>query len=100
MIKKLSQKDDIVVRLDRLYPSTIFYTDRKVLTSQDGDITHWYYISRQDLDRALHDGHTYWIAGTKGDVNMFAQKYNLVKKIIVVNNEEALLRINASLLQQ
>ncbi len=99
LINKISDKENIVVRLDRLYPSTVYYSDRKVLSSQPGDSTNWVYLSRIDLDKRFHDGRTYWIAGKKKDVTDFATQYHLIDRVKSVNNEEAILKIDATVLQ-
>lgn len=99
LVKKMSRQDDKVVRLDRLYPSTVYYSDRKVFSSMAGDTTQWFYISSSDLDKAIRTGGTYWIVGKKNDVMVFGKQYDLSQNIIDVNADEAILKINGSLLQ-
>jgi len=35
-LNRLTKDGNVVVRLDHLYPTTVYYTDRRVLASPDG----------------------------------------------------------------
>ncbi len=94
IINKRSNYNDIVVRLDQLYPSSIFYTDRKVLSSPDWVSTGGLFISRDDVAKEAQSKQIKWIFGTNDEVEQFlkGRDTKLYKKI-QANNEETILQV-------
>ena len=85
--KSLSKPDETLVRMDHLYPSTIYYSDRHVLSSPsstDGVL----FISRVNVAKRIDQGKLQWLLGKKGDVESFVKEYNVSGKYIDVNDEE------------
>lgn len=66
-ISRVTGKNDVVVRLDHLYPVTIYYTDRTVLSSPEDSSTRNIFISRKDLIKAIKEKKIRWLTGNKKD---------------------------------
>lgn len=93
LLNKLSQKNEIIVRLDHLYPTTVYYTDRKVIASPPESDTKTYWISRIDLKKAIRLKKIIWITGTTKDVEEFIKNNESTRfEKITVNNEEEILK--------
>lgn len=91
-INKLTKDTDIIIRLDHLYPTTIYYSDRQVLASPEGSSeTKTYWISRVDLVKAIEKKKIKWLIGTNRDVQQFQTEASSIKfKLIPVNEEEVI----------
>jgi 4-amino-4-deoxy-L-arabinose transferase-like glycosyltransferase len=87
-IKKLTGKNETIVRLDHLYPATAYYSDRKVLASPQEADTRSFFISRNDLVAKIKNGEIKWLVGTSKDIGDFQKQNNLRLKLIKVNDEE------------
>lgn len=72
-INSLSKKDDIIIRLDHLYPATIYYSERKVLASPIESNTGKQFISRKDLIKDIKDKKITWLVGTHKDIDLFVE---------------------------
>jgi 4-amino-4-deoxy-L-arabinose transferase-like glycosyltransferase len=96
LLNKLTRKDDLIIRLDHLYPATIYYSDRLVKSSPpEVEISKNYWISRTDLNELIINRKVHWIVGTNGDIESFKkQLYKERVKTIKVNDEETVLKIN------
>ena len=92
-IKNMTKPGDTISRLDHLYPSTIYYSDRKVLASPDGANTSDLFISRQDLITRLEDGTIAAVVGKNGDIESFIKQNNLEGTVIKVNADEQIFRL-------
>lgn len=79
IIKKLAAETDVVVRLDHLYPATIFYSDRKILASPYEADTRSYFISRKDLASGIKQKKFKWVVGTNEDIDKFLSEYKDIK---------------------
>jgi len=92
-INKLSKNNDIIVRLDHLYPTTIYYSDRRVLSSPEGASDSGLFISRETLRKKVELKKIRWIVGKSDDINMFLKNNpNQQYKVIDVG-EEKILRV-------
>lgn len=93
-IKSLSKQNDIVVRLDPLIPTTLYYDDRKTLAYFPDTSTHDYWINTKDLANAIKQHRIKWLVGTNADVEIFFKSFNatLFQKI-KVNNQEIILKV-------
>lgn len=94
-INSLSKDDDQVARLDNLYPTTIYYADRKTWSSPDKVDTTDLFISRHDLKQKLQSKEIKWVVGVNGDIDAFLkdqdkQQYDIIK----VNDEETILHVH------
>lgn len=91
-LNKLTKSDDIIVRLDHLYPTTIYYTDRKVLASPEGNVeTKNKWISRSDLIKVMQQKKIRWFVGTNKEVETFKRQVNDLKiRLIRINDEEVI----------
>lgn len=93
ILNKITQEDDIVVRLDHLYPTTIVYSDRRVLASPENSETRAYFISREDLLRKIYDGEIKWIVGRKSDLEYYSKKNFLTSQVMVTEGDEEIIKI-------
>jgi len=88
-IKKLTKPNETIVRLDHLYPATVYYSDRKVIASPPEADTRSFFISRNDLILKIQDREIKWIIGTAKDMEAFqSQAPDLQFKLIKINDEE------------
>jgi 4-amino-4-deoxy-L-arabinose transferase-like glycosyltransferase len=94
-LKTVTQKDDTVVRLDHLYPVTIYYSDRRVLASPDGTVdTKKYWIQRSDLIGHIEKNTLKWLIGTTKDIERFkSENHQFTFKTISVNDEESIVEV-------
>jgi 4-amino-4-deoxy-L-arabinose transferase-like glycosyltransferase len=95
MIKQLTKSDEVIVRLDYLYPATIYYADRKVLASPDGLVsTNSFWITRNDLIQAVSQKKIKWLVGPDAAVQAFQKQASMVKfTVIKVNSEDTILEV-------
>jgi len=96
-LNKLTKDNDIIVRLDHLYPTTVYYSERRVLASPDGASDSNLFISRETIKKRVSLNQIYWIVGKNEDVESFIKsdldnKY----KVIKFENETILYRKNIS----
>jgi len=93
-ISKNSDPNDVVVRLDQLYPSTIYYSDRVVYSAYDNKprTGEWLFWSQDKAYNMINNGNIRWVSGTTEDVENFKTKYEVIGEIIVVNEKESILR--------
>lgn len=95
MLHKLTKSDDVVIRLDDLYPSTIYYSERKVYFSPEGSKdTGWVLMSRADVQKGVERKQIKWLVGKEGEVKSFASAVPKVKmEEIKVSGEETILHV-------
>lgn len=91
-LKKLTKNKDIIVRLDHLYPSTVYYSDRHVLASPDGAGNSKLFISRETLKKRILSKEINWIVGTIGDTNAFLKSNPNKQFKIIKSGEEIILK--------
>lgn len=86
---------EMIVRLDHLYPTTIYYSSRKTFSSPPDVNTTTLFISRSDLVAALHNNRITWLTGTTGDVDAFIEENPDIRfqKIPVTKDETLLKRL-------
>jgi len=93
-LRQLSKEDDVIIRLDHLYPATIFYADRKVLSSPADANTDRFFLSRKDLINGIKKRKFRWLVGDIKEVDKFLAEYeNINIEKLVVNQTEAILTI-------
>lgn len=94
-IKNQTRDSDVIVRLDHLYPSMIYYSERKVLVSPSLNTeTHSYFVSRGDLIGMIKKKKIKWLAGTSASVDTFIKdNKDLRYKMININNSERVVEI-------
>lgn len=93
---ELSKEGQPVVRLDHEYPTAVYYTNRRVLSSP-GDYNGGggfngkdHFISRINVVKAIQDGRVHWVMGTQYELNDLIRTYHVnPKRIIKTNDEEA-----------
>lgn len=83
-LKELTNDDDIIVRLDHLYPTTIYYSDRRILSSPDGANNSKLFISRELLKKRIQLKEISWLVGKTDDATAFLkndpdQQYKIIK---------------------
>lgn len=94
LLQSLSGPDETVVRLDHLYPVTIYYTDRKVLASPADSSTRTHFISRADLLDALKKRKIRWIVGKNSEAVIFLEQTKKIRtETIRVNDEEVIIKV-------
>lgn len=94
VINRLSQDEDIVVRLDHLYPATIYYSGRRVLASPLEAETKTYWISRSDLVDAVKKKKIKWIVGKNSDIDSFLKENETLSwNEININKTEKILQV-------
>lgn len=92
-LKTHSAKNDILVRLDHLYPTMIYYSDRKVLVSIPEVATDKYFLSRNDLVRLIKKRKIRWVVGQKVVTDSFLQENSTLKyQKIQINHDEFILK--------
>jgi 4-amino-4-deoxy-L-arabinose transferase-like glycosyltransferase len=93
-MKVISKPSDIIVRMDNLYPSEIYYSNRRVLASPSDASTGSYFISRKDVVKKIHNHELHWIFGTSTDVDVFLTSYHLKSNVTKVNEQEEIARFD------
>lgn len=93
--KELTKENEPIVRLDHLFPTAIYYSQRRVHSSPveytgfGGFTGRDFYISRDNLAKGIKLKKTRIVIGKKADVEAFITKYSLKPvKIIPTNDEE------------
>ncbi len=71
-LSKHTSPDDVIVRLDEVYPTLIFYSDRRVLISSPTSPSVSYFISRADLLLGINQGKFKWLSGKNVDIEVVA----------------------------
>jgi 4-amino-4-deoxy-L-arabinose transferase-like glycosyltransferase len=92
-LKELTNYNDIIVRLDHLYPSTIYYSDRRVLSSPDYAGNSELFISRELLKKKVKHKEINWIVGKADDVNTFLKSDPDNHYKIIKIDEETILHV-------
>lgn len=93
-IKELSTQKDSIVRLDHLYPTAIYYSDRKFFASPKEASTNKYFISRVDAVKEIRNKRLTWLVGTKEEVEKFIkQNTDLKFRKIDVNESESIIQV-------
>lgn len=95
-LKDISLYDDTVIRLDHLYPSTIYYADRRVYSSpRDHEYTSGMFIGRTDLVNDLRSKKYKWVIGTTSEVDDFLKKFtsDISYEIVKVNDGEKIIHV-------
>ncbi len=87
-VGKLSKQTDAIVRLDHLYPSTIYYSDRKVFSSPYETGTGNLFMGRIILAEKIKKGEITWVVGKNTEVENFINEYSLDGSIAKTNDEE------------
>ncbi len=70
VIKKLTKPTEIIVRMDNLYPATIYYSDRQVAIVP--------FIGEYELLRGIQFQRYHWLVGQIDDGESFLKNYLLV----------------------
>lgn len=94
LLKKLTQAKETVYRLDHLYPTLIYYSDRNVAASPDIAQTGTVFISRKDLIEKIKKKKVHWISGWVSDfeeIDDFVLKDNW--KVFNVGGDERVVEI-------
>ena len=94
-LQKIVPSDEAVVRLDHLYPTTIYYSQRKIYASpsEAGESTTLW-MTRADLIAKVKAKKIRWIAGSSSETAAFAESLPDVSlKTIHVNDEETILHV-------
>lgn len=90
-VEQISDQDDIVVRLDHLYPTTIYYSNRKILSSPSGSMGkgNTLFIGRDGAANLIKSKKIFYVIGTKDEVQNYLKEYNLTgyKLITPIDNE-------------
>lgn len=94
-LNKLTKSNDTIVRLDHLYPTTIYYTDRRVLSSpKENTNTSNHWINRSDLIKAMQMKKITWAVGTNKDVETFQKEAGGLRfRLRKVNDEETIVEV-------
>lgn len=92
-IKNHSNPNNIVVRIDHLYPSIIYYSDRKVLSSpQNNESDRANFIARNTLIKQVNSHKVKLISGTTDEINTLLEESGLTNyKRIDLSDQEKLL---------
>lgn len=94
VIKDLSLEEDTIIRLDHLYPASIYYSDRNFFASPKEANTNKYFISRIDVVKGIRDKRFTWLVGTKEEVEKFIKQTTDLKfRKIDVNKSESIIQI-------
>ncbi len=86
--------NDIIVRLDDLYPSTIYYSNRIVYSSLPAYKTGGIQISSDDLKQKVRSKNQRWIVGSRSAVKDFVSQFpNFSYKLIYINGQETIAKM-------
>lgn len=92
-LRQNTQEDDIIVRLDHLYPTLVYYSDRRVLASPIGSGSGKHYISRKDLPEMIAEKKIRWASGQKKVVDEFLAAHPEIQyERITINHDEFILK--------
>lgn len=95
-IKANTKDDEIIIKMDEEYPTTIFYSDRKVYSfSADFDISK-VFIGRKDLKKLMDQKKLYWFVGSKDKAEIFAKEFlkDYQYKTVFSSDDEVVYKIN------
>lgn len=93
-LKTHTMKNDTIVRLDQLYPTMIYYSQRRVLVSPNYAATSDYFVSRYDLGIMIQNKKLHWTAGQKDPTDKFLEANPQLKyQRIEINPDEYILKI-------
>lgn len=92
-MKEISQKSEAIIRLDHLYPSAIYYSDRKVFSSPNQTGTGDLFMGRITAAEKMRNGKLQFAIGKTGDVENFVLENELSGDIIEINDEESYFRV-------
>lgn len=94
-LQTLTSPHDTIIRLDHLYPTTLFYADRYMRASPAGNSrSDSYWISRDDLSQGVQNGTYHWLIGTGSEVSDFVSTFKTKQiTILQVNDQEAIAHI-------
>lgn len=85
---------EAVTRLDQLYPSMVYYSNRKIYSSIAGFKTQGIWLSRDDLKQRIRDKQMRWVVGTKSEVASFVKEFpDYPVEIIQINEQETIARM-------
>jgi 4-amino-4-deoxy-L-arabinose transferase-like glycosyltransferase len=95
LLHDLTKEGDVVVRLDALYPTTVYYSQRRVLSAApEAQHTTGYWITRKDLIQRVKEKKLRWIIGTSQDVaSVQSQLPSVNFKLRKVNDSESILEV-------
>lgn len=92
-IDRHADKNDIIVRLDHLYPTLVYYSNRKVFVSTFDASTRSYFLSRVDFIDMLRKKKIQWASGQKEVTDKFLEENPALKyERIKINHDEFVLR--------
>ena len=94
-LRNLTKEGDTVVRLDHLYPTTVYYSERKVFSSPPGEMgSGGWWVSRADLLKKIQAHKIRWFIGTNDDIMTFQNESPGVDfKIRKVNESESIMEV-------
>lgn len=95
-IQSKARPDDIIIRTDQLYPTTIYYSGLKTYAfNADAGISH-IGIGEKDFSQLLSENKVQWISGTSQDVDRFYALYlsDLKKNIVYSNGTESVIYVS------
>jgi len=91
-VDQLVPKNETVIRLDVLYPTSIYYTDRKILSLQPGVDTSGIFINKPSLEKAMAAKTLRYFVGKTSDAKNFMREYSKYEwKTLYKNEEESIL---------
>lgn len=97
LLNKIAGEGERIVRLDHLYPATIYYADRFVYSSDTSAWTGGFFLSRADLQTKIKAGEIRWIIGKEPDIKSFSDKLPKDSwQIIATEADEQILKVGLS----
>ena len=95
LVNKSSDENDQVARLDHLYPTTIYYSNRFVYASPSDAASGSFFISRVDLIEKINKQEIKWVLGKKNEVEEFSKNFPVTNwQIFATQEDESVLKIN------
>jgi 4-amino-4-deoxy-L-arabinose transferase-like glycosyltransferase len=89
-VREMSNPDEAIVRLDHLYPTAIYYSDRKVYASPGETGTGNLFMGRTYAAGQMESGELRFAMGRTGDVESFVKEFKLIGNIHTINQEESI----------
>jgi len=94
-IKENTKFDEIIITMDEEYPTTIFYSDRKVYAFSANSGISNLFIGREDLKKLMDQKKLHWFVGSKDKAETFAKEFlnGYEYKTVFSNDDEVVYKV-------
>ncbi len=93
---RYSPSTTAILRIDQLYPTTVFYADRKVFSYRANEGNSALFLNKEGVETAFINKSIRWVVGKKDDMNRFLPLFSSFSwQKQYENREEVLYRVTA-----